>query len=268
MKMRHNALGLSMLAAVAIAPVAEAQPTTSPVWAVHRAIKVKPGKATEFTEFYRTTIRRFHQARKDAGAQTGWSLTRLVVPSGEEAPYDYVSTTLHTRFPELDQSPADLAPFIEKAGTTPEKFVATLNEVSTLVRRTVSTGIDAVGMIEPGDYVRIDYMKVPPGKAGDYVNLERTIYKPLHEQRMKDGIISAWVLSAATLPGGSERPYEFFTLNAVKKAEQIPRISGGYGPEPFAKVHPNANYVANVMKTQELRSIVRSYLMRVVDAVR
>jgi hypothetical protein len=111
-------------------------------------------------------------------------------------------------------------------------------------------------------------MKVPPGKAGDYVNLERTIYKPLHEQRMKDGLISGWGLSAATLPGGSDRPYEFFPLNAVKKSEQIPRMTGGYGPEPFARAHPDVNYVGTVMKTQELRTIVRTYLMRVTDGLR
>jgi hypothetical protein len=184
------ALALSTLAAAACAPAAIAQQTTGPVWTVHRAVKVNPGKAAEFTKFYATTIKKFHQARQESGAQIGWMLAKLVIPSGEEAPYHYVSTTFHDKFPELDQSAADLAPFIEKAGSTPEKFLATLNDVSTLVRRSVSMRIDSVGVIEPGDYVRIDYMKVPPGKAGDYVNLERTICKPLHEQRMKDGLIS------------------------------------------------------------------------------
>jgi len=268
MQKRSITLGLSMLAAVAFAPAAEAQQSTAPIWAVHRSVKVNPGKSAEFTKLYATTIKRFHQARKEGGAQIGWMLAKMLIPAGEEAPYHYVSTTFHDKFPELDQIPEQMAPFIEKAGTTPEKFLAALNDVSTLVRRSVSRGIETVGVVEPGDYVRVDFMKVAQGKAGDYVDLERTIYKSLHEQRLKDGLISAWGFSYVTMPGGSERPFDFFTTNAVKKSELIPRLTGGYGAEAFSKVHPNVNYVGTVMKTQELRTIVRSYLMRVVEVMR
>jgi hypothetical protein len=270
MKTHYQPLALSLFAAsvTAVAPAAQAQPTTAPVWAVHRAVKVKPGKTAEFTKFYATTVKRFHQARKEAGAQAGWMLSKLVIPSGEEAPYHYVSTTFHVKFPELDAGAAELAPFIEKAGSTPEKFIATLDGISTLVRRTVSMGIDAVGTVEPGDYARIDYMQPAAGKAAEYVDLEKKIFKPLQEQRMKDGIISAWSFSAALMPGGSERAYQFFTVNAVKKSEQLPRLTSGYGPEPFAKVHPALDHRSTMVKTQELRTIIRSYVMRVVDIAR
>ena len=268
MNMRSITLGLSTLVAASCAPAAIAQQTTAPVWSAHRAFKVNPGKTAEFNNFYATTIKRFHQARKEGGVQTGWVLSRVIIPAGEEAPYHYVRTTVHDKFPELDQTAEQLAPFIEKAGTTPEKFMAALADVSTLVRRSVSRGIAAVGTVEPGDYVRVDFMKAAQGKAADYVNLETSIYKPLHEQRLKDGLISGWAFNAVILPGGSERPYDFFTTNAVKKSELIPRLTGGYGPETFAKVHPNGNYVGTVVKTQEARSIVRTYLMRVVDVVR
>ena len=69
MKTHPIALGLLLLAAAL--PAAQAQPTANTIWAVHRAVKVNPGKTAAFTEFYATTVKRFHQARKDGGAQIG-----------------------------------------------------------------------------------------------------------------------------------------------------------------------------------------------------
>jgi hypothetical protein len=267
MRKRSIASALPLLAAAMLLPVAGAQ-QPPPTWTLHRALKVKPGKAAEFQKLYSTTVKRFHQARIDAGVETGWVLTKVVLPSGEEAPYHYTSNMSFREFPPLDPSREDLAPFIEKAGMTPETFLAALEDVASLVRTTVSARIETVGVIEAGDFVRVDYMKSTPGKVSDYVALERTVFKPLHEQRVKDGAISAWAFNAVALPGGSERAYDFFTINAVKKSGALGNMNAGYTAEKFAQALPNVNYVGTMNKTQELRTIVRSYVLRVMEVLR
>ena len=265
---RPIAFSLSLLAALAIPVAVEAQQSSTPVWGLHRAFKVKPGKAAEFEKYFADTIRKYHQARKDAGMERMWTLNKVVIPAGLEAPYDYTSSSYSDQFPPLDQSALELSPLMEKAGTTREKLLATVGDLATLVRTMVSYRIESLGTVEPGDFVRVDYMKVAPGKGSDYVNLERTIYKPLHEARIKEGTISAWSLSAVVMPGGSERPFDYFTTNVVKTSDALgapPRTSA---VAAFAKIHPNVNYVGTMNRTQELRTIVRSYVLRAKEILR
>jgi hypothetical protein len=200
--------------------------------------------------------------------ELGWNFSKVVLPAGTESPYQYISTAFFSRFPNLDEGLTERAPFIEKAGSTPEKFRAMLTDLSTLVRMTVSTPIERIGELEPGDFMRIDYMKVPPGKAADYVEAERTVYKPIHEQRMKEGYISAWGLSAMVFPGGTQREYDFFTINVVKKSEGFGAMNRGYEQAFFSKVHPKLNYFSIMTRTPELRSIVNTRYVRVMDTVR
>jgi hypothetical protein len=237
------------------------------VYTVSRAFKVKPGQAAEFEKFVMGFGQKYHQVRKDTGTEAGWVLLRLVSPSGEEAPYHYVSTSFHTTFPELDRDPA-IAAALTKLDMTQEQFTARLNAVATTVRRTVNVRIDSVGEMAVGDYVRVDYMKVLPNHGAEYVDMERRIYKPIQEQRVKEGIIKGWSINAWMLPGGSERPYQFFTTNVVKDSQGLGSMRRGYNSELFAKAHPNLNYMATTTRMSELRDIVRSYLMRVVAQVK
>jgi hypothetical protein len=265
--MQHRVvLGVSLLSLLTVAVLdAQAQSAAQP-WALTRAIKAKPGKALELEKYFRDTVKKYHQARKESGTEIGWMFNKVVLPAGEEAPYNYSSTTFYDKYPPLDEGVAAAA--VEKAGTTQERFTARINELTTLTRISVSRRLDNIGQAEAGDFIRIDYMKVPAGKGPEYVNLERTIYKPLQEQRVKDGIISAWTLSSVLFPAGTERPYDFFTTNVVKRSEDFGNPNGGYGPALFAKVLPNVNYVNSVNRTQELRTIVRTYFLHTMEVLR
>jgi hypothetical protein len=262
-------LGLCIISALGFDHQARAQqPPATRVYALHRAYKVDLARRAEFEKFFLGTIKKFHMARKDAGVEMGWNLTKVVLPAGEEASYHYISTAFSEKFPALDPSPADLAPFIEKAGSTPEKFRESLFGLGTLVRIALSSPVERLGEIEPGDFLRVDYMKVPPGKGADYVAMERTVYKPLHERRIKEGHISAWTLNAVIYPGGTQRDYDFFTLNAVKKSDGFGAMNSGYGLPFFSKVHPDLNYFSTVTRTSELRSLVNTRYIRVMEMVR
>lgn len=109
---------------------------------LHRAYKVDLAKRAELEKFFLGTIKKLHMARKDAGVEMGWNLTKVVLPAGEEASNHYISTAFSEKFPALDPSPADLAPFIEKAGSTPEKFRESLFGLGTLVRMALSSPIE------------------------------------------------------------------------------------------------------------------------------
>ena len=58
-------------------------------------------------------------------------------------------------------------------------------------------------------------------KAADYVNLERTYYKPLWAERIKQGALKGWVVYYVALPGGEDRPYSYITAQCFKDEQQM-----------------------------------------------
>ena len=67
-----------------------------------------------------------------------------------------------------------------------------------------------------GEFVVVNYMKVPPGGAAAYVALERDLYKASHQARVKDGKLKSWSLWQQWF-GGSEDPYSFITINTYNR---------------------------------------------------
>lgn len=41
-------------------------------------------------------------------------------------------------------------------------------------------------------FMIVEFMKVAPGKMGDWVKLERETWKPIHEMRVKERAIVSW----------------------------------------------------------------------------
>ena len=61
-----------------------------------------------------------------------------------------------------------------------------------------------------GRYLKIDYMKIPPGQTLKYRDLELKPWKPIHELRVKQGLINSWKLYGHHLPGGGA-DYQYVT---------------------------------------------------------
>src|SRR5438445_251111 len=65
--------------------------------------------------------------------------------------------------------------------------------------------------LTPPKYVQIDYMKVEPGKGGEYLRAVRELWKPIHEERVKKGLILAWGIAGMRYPAGASREYDYVT---------------------------------------------------------
>lgn len=260
-------LSFPLIPAAALLPQAAAQAQRRPQnWFRHVQWRVKPGKREEFEKHFLGFMKTYHQARKDAGMQEGWTLTKLVFPSGDEAPYHYSSNVLSRTFPDLDQSPAELEPVYRKLGTTREKYMAMMAEVGTVVRTAVTMRVELVGKLSVGDVARIDYAKVANKNLGEYINMERTIYKALREDQNKNGTLSAWSINRVVYPGGISRAFDAYTLQASKDFQGLQTAISG-GAAQFAKIHPNLNYLTITNRTNEIKEIVNTSVIRVMAIV-
>jgi hypothetical protein len=61
-------------------------------------------------------------------------------------------------------------------------------------------------------YVTIDYMKPLPGKAADYVKMERELWKPIHQDMVNRGRITSWKLYIVSWPNGEDQEYDYVTM--------------------------------------------------------
>jgi len=113
-------------------------------------------------------------------------------------------------------------------------------------------------------YVAVDYMKVKPGGEQAYLDLEQKIWKPIHQQRVKSGMISSWGLYALVFPGGSNNEYNYGTVNFYKNFADM---ENPFSNEIFTKALPNMALSELASKTYGARDLVRSEVWELIDYV-
>ena len=116
---------------------------------------------------------------------------------------------------------------------------------------------------QPFQFVQVDYMKVQPGKGSDYVRMERELFKPIHEDRVKNGKIVSWNLWAVRIAGGSGAPYGYATSTGFANFAAIESPYQGTDP---AKIHPNLAQGELGARAAAARDLVRSDVLSVVAA--
>ena len=68
---------------------------------------------------------------------------------------------------------------------------------------------------EPTFFI-VETMKTMPGKAADYVKTEREVWKKLHQERIKRGLIQSWNLYEVRYPSGTNVAYDYVTVTQVR----------------------------------------------------
>jgi L-rhamnose mutarotase len=109
-------------------------------------------------------------------------------------------------------------------------------------------------------YVQVDYMKPAPGKTAEYIDVERKIWKPIHEARVKTGIIVSWSLYVVWYHPGENAEYSHVTINIYG---DFNKMKDDYSTSVLQSGHPKASaaQIDEMMaRTNASREIVRSEL--------
>jgi hypothetical protein len=114
----------------------------------------------------------------------------------------------------------------------------------------------------PTQFVVLDYMKVAPGKEAEYVRLEQQVFKPLHQQRVKNKEMVAWGLYQVPFTADTHREYDYVTANvydniaATEAAGLIPA---------FLRLHPGKAGTSLIVQTEAARVTVRREIWQLID---
>ncbi|MGI9174130.1 MAG: hypothetical protein ACR2GR_02265 [Rhodothermales bacterium] len=111
-------------------------------------------------------------------------------------------------------------------------------------------------------YLRLDYMDVEPAGEGAYVELERQVWKPVHEALIEAGILTGWNLYAVRLPGGTENGYNYVTVNVY---DSLTDLENPYPEDVLTRVHADTALAGLAARTYAARDLVRSELWVLLD---
>jgi hypothetical protein len=109
--------------------------------------------------------------------------------------------------------------------------------------------------------VEVACMKVDPLKDEEYRKLEHDIWKPVHEERIKQGRLRSWTMYVVRYPSGSQRECDYRVVNTYNSLADIDRPIA----DIFAKVHPNIPIAEIRRRTFAARDLARGELWYQVD---
>jgi len=266
MKQVHLALGLfCCLILIGSDPVLSQEAPTTFFGVGY--MKVAPEKTTEYLDLEQKIWKPIQQQRLEAGIIVGWDLYAVRFPGGTDAPYQYVTVNIYDDLAKIESGFSE--DLVKRAH--PNVDMADLFDKTIAARDLVRSEIwvqrelaSPDAEMKVGDYITIGYMKVPPGKGGAYLGMEREVYKPIQLARIADGWIDNWGINQLLLPGGTGGEYNWA---AVQVYSDFGKLFGGNSRENFEKAHPGL--VPSVFESaNNVRDMVRVDLWTLVDRVR
>jgi len=231
-----------------------------------QCVKVIQGKGAEF-ETYLKENRKLAKVRIDQGSGTFSIVSRAVYPSGREARCDYHFVAGFNGFPPEASTAQQTEADMKKAGITLTRaqYNAKQSETSYLVEQQLWRSRGSVGNVPMGGYVRINYEKIKPGMAADWLKWELE-WKDLAESAAKDIPGTSWGLYTLSMPGGSDYPVKGMTVDGFPSWEAVGK--GLPAPTIWKKVHPDTDYAQHMGKLSGLSDRSSVEVFKVVDIIR
>jgi L-rhamnose mutarotase len=115
----------------------------------------------------------------------------------------------------------------------------------------------------PTVFAIVDLMKVKPGDEAKYVDLEKNVWKTLHQERIKQGKITGWILYKVLYTGSADA-YNYVTVTFFDNPANLENPWDGIDPK---KVLVGKDVDKAYEETLKSRDLVRSNLMTRIDEV-
>ena len=265
--MRPIKFFLGCLALAAFSLHLSAQSDTSTYYNVYSYIKVAPGMGDDYLKLEKAW-KKIHAAKKKAGRIDSWSLMEVLSPSGASCEYNYVTRNTF-------KGDAQLADFFE-GNYMPDNWQSLLTadelalvnrtgDIRTLVKNEVWATVDETmaANMKNAKISVFNYFNFPEGKtSADHVKMEKDIWKPVHDARVKDGKMKGWVLLSMAFPFGSSMPYQDATIDIYTDMKQL---LAPWFEEYFKKVHPGKDVAELMKETAAAANIIKGELRIDID---
>lgn len=229
------------------AAVAQTTPP-KPVFVSYSYLKTLPGKFDAYDSLLRNYSKKIMDQEIKAGNFYQWAAYEVLMPTGDKANYNVVVVAVTDKIEMLLDPPGSVKETFAKnfPNMSEQKRSDAIKSYSasrSLVNREIytvvsSTGTDGPPTKKPSKYVQVDYMTPVAGKQADYVKMETETFKPVHLQRIKLGALMGWVMLEKVLPGDTEDPAPYVTVNFYDNFDGM--MNGKY-EEAVKQAHPSTD---------------------------
>lgn len=231
-------------------------------------LKVKPGMRGNFLKLQKDIWKKVEQEKIKLGKINGWELYEVLYPSGSSAEYDYVMYHKVVGWNAIEG--------ISEGNDDIFKKVLSKEQLALMERSTdveemtkkeiwmVEDKVSRAAYVPPSKYHTANFMKVVDGKWDDYMEMEKTLVKPIHEEHARTGGRAGWTLMALREPDGSARAYQAATFDHFDRWADIGATDLS---DFYSQIHPGKSpeYITN--QITGTRSLIRQEIRRLVDYV-
>ena len=225
-------------------------------------MKLNPNFDGDYVEVEKSW-KKIHEARQAEGILHSWTLYRVMF-TGVDSPYDYVTVNFYTDMGKLENSfPQEI---IQKAypdmkDDEIEKMMQKTGASRELLKSEVFFQRLVTDTANQGKFIVVNRMNVVNVTGPEYVQMEREIYKPLHDESVRMGLRSGW--SVWNKWPGDYRDFNFVTVDSYKSLSQM--VSNN---QPlFKSVHPDKDPLQVEKDTDRIRDWVSAEIWQYVDGV-
>jgi hypothetical protein len=224
-------------------------------------MQVKPGGEAAYIELERNW-KKVHEARQLAGNMMQWFLYTKEFGGAADG-YQFMTVNVYK----------SLADYFSEDWDAINKWLPDMNEkawadfsVKTESIRTIAltqcfyvNAKTAAKGAKPHQFLVLDLMKTFPSKEGDYAKSEMEIFKPVHEEMVKQKNKEGWEFWQKQF--GSNAAFDFATANYYSSMAQF---GTGDWEAIFKKVHPGKSIelVNNALRTRDMKETI---VWRLVD---
>jgi hypothetical protein len=107
-------------------------------------------------------------------------------------------------------------------------------------------------------------MKVLNGKFSQYLDVERKVWKPLHQARLKAGNGRSWALYESRFPSGTAATRDYLTINVFDSMQDYDNYEDSL-VKTLAQVYPSKTGDQLIAETVATRDLVSNELWVEVD---
>lgn len=107
----------------------------------------------------------------------------------------------------------------------------------------------------------VDLMKVEQGNDEEYLDMESKLWKPIHQERVKNGKIAGWILYRVWYKGAND-DYNYVTVTLF---DNLANLEDPFEGIELAEIHPGMERDEFMEKTNSSRKLVQSRLIQRVN---
>lgn len=225
------------------------QAQSKPVYYLVTYYKTDKDKTEEYLNLIKSYASKIWKEKVKAGDVTAYALYSVVTTSDDEG-YNLIS--LQAANSINDFSKTNTVDFMKKAMPgIDEKSLSALAKSYTSLRTTVKTEIYKVvdgiqSELQP--YYELNFMKATPGQENENVRQEKEIFKPIHQEFIKNGNKTGWGFSQLIVPVADGSKYNYVTSNAFADWDKSYIITVDDYYKTYEKLFPKTTLPASARK--------------------